>query len=103
MIGIRPGGDRGTAHPLLSAVVVANMGEARNAIIVHSADAVIVVGGSWGTLSELALAKRRGGIPVISLGGWTIRDAAGRPVDGIDEAPTPETAVARAMQDSPPA
>ena len=54
--------------PDLSVRLVTNMGEARNAIIVWSADAVIVVGGSWGALSELALAKRRGGVPVTSLG-----------------------------------
>ncbi|MBV9142072.1 MAG: hypothetical protein JO115_14350 [Pseudonocardiales bacterium] len=45
------------------------MGEARNAIIVWSADAVIAIGGSWGTLSEIALANRRGGIPVIHFPG----------------------------------
>ena len=41
-----------------TAVVATNMGEARNAVIVQSADAVIAVGGSWGTLSEVALAMR---------------------------------------------
>jgi len=64
---------------------------------VWSADSVIVVGGSWGTLSELALAKRRGGVPVISLGGWQILDTDGRPVPGIDVVATPEDAVALAM------
>jgi hypothetical protein len=54
-----------------------------------SACAVIAVGGSWGTLSEIALAKRRGGIPVLSLGGW--------PLPGVDQAATPEEAVARAL------
>src|SRR5262249_3258459 len=68
VIGVRPNDSRAGASPDLSAVIVTNMGEARNAIIVWSADAVIVVGGSWGTLSELALAKRRGEMPVISLG-----------------------------------
>ena len=97
VIGIRPNDSREGAHPDLSAVVVTNMGEARNAIIVWSADAVIVIGGSWGTLSELALAKRRGSIPVISLGGWRIHDADGNPVPGIDHVPDPDTAVAQAM------
>lgn len=49
--------------PDLSAVIVTNLGEARNAVIVWSADAVIAIGGSWGTLSEIALAKRRGDSP----------------------------------------
>lgn len=97
VVGVRPNDSREGAHPDLSAVVVTNMGEARNAIIVWSADAVIIIGGSWGTLSELALAKRRGGIPVISLGGWRIHDADGNPIPGIDHAPDPDTAVDRAM------
>lgn len=52
MIGIRPDADRAAAHPGLSAVVVTNLGEARNSVIVHSADVVIVVGGSWGARSS---------------------------------------------------
>lgn len=97
VIGVRPDDDRRTAHPDLSAVVVTNMGEARNAVVVWSADAVIVIGGSWGTLSELALAKRRGGIPVINLGGWSILDAAGTPIPGIHHVTAPENAVDLAM------
>ncbi|WP_133806019.1 LOG family protein [Kribbella caucasensis] len=97
VIGVRPGNTRDGASPDLDAVLVTNMGEARNAVIVWSADAVIVIGGSWGTLSELALAKRRGGVPVISLGGWTILDANGQPVAGIDVADSPEHAVELAM------
>lgn len=80
-----------------------NLGEARNAISVWSADAVIVVGGSWGTLSELALAKRRGGVPVISLDGWRLLDKEGRPVPGIEHVETPEEAVEAAMAGKPPA
>lgn len=63
VIGIRPNDTRDGANEHLSAVIVTGMGEARNAIIIWSADVVIIVGGSWGTLSELALAKRRGGVP----------------------------------------
>lgn len=102
VIGVRPGADREGASPDLDAVLVTNMGEARNAILVWSADAVIVVGGSWGTLSELALAKRRGGVPVISLGGWQILDTTGQPVEGIELANTPEHAVELALQLRPP-
>ena len=97
VIGVRPGGDRTDAAPELSATIVTNMGEARNAVIVWSADAVIVVGGSWGTLSELALAKRRGGVPVISLGGWRVLDQQGRTVPGIAEAATAAEAVKLAL------
>ncbi|MFC0863782.1 hypothetical protein ACFHYQ_15875 [Sphaerimonospora cavernae] len=57
-------------------------GEARNTIIVNSGDAVIVIGGSWGTLSELALAMRHGRAPVVQLGGWRLLDQNGDPVPG---------------------
>ncbi|MGC9667821.1 TIGR00725 family protein [Planosporangium sp. 12N6] len=97
VIGVRPNDSREGASPDLSATIVTNMGEARNAIIVWSADAVIVVGGSWGTLSELALAKRRGDVPVISLGGWQVLDHEGRPVPGIAIAESPEAAAELAL------
>src|SRR3954447_670776 len=89
VIGVRPNNSREGSSPDLSATIVTNMGEARNAVIIWSADAVIVIGGSWGTLSELALAKRRGGVPVVQLGGWTILDQSGRAVEGIELAETP--------------
>lgn len=93
VIGVLPGADASDAGPDLSAVIVTNMGQARNAIIVQSADAVIAVGGSWGTLSEVAHAMRRGGVPVVSLGGWQLLDGGGRPVPGIQVADSPEHAV----------
>lgn len=97
VVGVRPGATKEGANPDLSVVLATNMGEARNAVLVWSADAVIVVGGSWGTLSELALAKRRG-VPVISLGGWQILDVAGNPLPGAPPtAATPREAVAFAL------
>jgi len=80
VIGVVPGDSMADACADLSAVIVTNMGEARNAIIVRSADALIAIGGSWGTLSEITLAKRRGGVPVVTLGGWSIFDAQGEPI-----------------------
>jgi uncharacterized protein (TIGR00725 family) len=97
VIGVRPDGSRDAAPADLSAVIATNMGEARNAIIVWSADAVVVVGGSWGTLSEVALARRRGGVPVVSLGGWRVVDADGEPVPGITYVDTPEEAMRAAL------
>ncbi|RDI66260.1 SLOG cluster 4 domain-containing protein [Nocardia pseudobrasiliensis] len=96
VIGIRPDTDRSATCPRLSAVLYTNMGEARNAILIESADAVIVIGGSWGTLSELALAHRRGGIPIVSLGGWSIADTHGQPIP-ITTAADPAEAVAYAL------
>jgi uncharacterized protein (TIGR00725 family) len=93
VVGVRPGDDRAGASNDLTATVVTNMGEARNAVIVWSADAVVVVGGSWGTLSEVALARRRGGVPVVSVGGWRVVDAAGAEVPGIVHVATAEEAV----------
>jgi uncharacterized protein (TIGR00725 family) len=92
VIGVLPHEDRSSASPDLSATIATNLGQARNAVIVWSADAVIVVGGSWGTLSELALAMRRG-VPVVAVGGWRVVDGRGEPVPGPVAAATPEEAV----------
>nr|WP_269330133.1 TIGR00725 family protein [Kineosporia babensis] len=98
VIGIRPGADREGASPDLSVTIVTNIGEARNAVIVWSADAVIAVGGSWGTLSEVALARRRGGVPVVVLDGWRVVGPDGTTVDdGIAYVSSPEEAVQQAL------
>jgi uncharacterized protein (TIGR00725 family) len=97
VIGVRPDGSRRGASPDLSATIVTNLGQARNAVIVWSADAVIAIGGSWGTLSEVALAMRRGGVPVIALGGWRVVDRDGAGVPGIQHVDTPEAAVRLAL------
>jgi uncharacterized protein (TIGR00725 family) len=93
VIGVRPDADKSTASPDLSAVIVTNLGEARNAVIIWSADAVISVGGSWGTLSEIALAKRRGEVPVVCINGWRIVDSDNNPVAGLTYVDTPEQAL----------
>ena len=97
VIGVRPDTDPTRICDGLSAVLYTGMGEARNAILIWSADAVIVIGGSWGTLSELALANRRGGVPVITLGGWQIHDADGVPIESATTATTPADAVEIAL------
>ncbi|MFE5495389.1 TIGR00725 family protein [Streptomyces virginiae] len=97
VIGIRADTDRAAVPDALSAVVFTDMGEARNAVIVASADAVISVGGSWGTLSEIALAGRRGGIPVVCLAGWQVTDQTGSPVVGPVHVATPQEAVVTAL------
>ncbi|GEM35717.1 hypothetical protein NN4_02360 [Nocardia ninae NBRC 108245] len=97
VIGVRPDTEREAVCAGLSAVLFTGMGEARNAILVASADAVIIVGGSWGTLSELALARHRGGIPVVSLGGWQLLDGDGNPLDASISVNDPADAVARVL------
>lgn len=93
VVGILSRPDREHASPDLSIVIPTGVGEARNNIIVNSADAVIVIGGSWGTLSELALAMRHGRVPVVQLGGWRLLDQHGRPVPGVRLARSPEHAL----------
>jgi uncharacterized protein (TIGR00725 family) len=97
VVGIRPGDDREGASPDLSVTIVTNLGEARNAVIVWSADAVIAIGGSWGTLSEVALAQRRGGVPVVVLDGWRVVAADGAPVEGISYVDSADEAVTKAL------
>jgi uncharacterized protein (TIGR00725 family) len=66
-IAILPGVDRAAASPGHAVVLPTGMGEMRNALLVRSADAVLAIGGSWGTLSEVALAARIG-VPVVTIG-----------------------------------
>jgi len=68
-IGVIPSYDRSSADPSIDIVIATGMGSARNAIIVATADAAIAVGGSYGTLSEIALARKLGK-PVVALGSW---------------------------------
>jgi len=77
-LGILPGDDRGEANPWVTVAVPTGIGELRNALLVRSVDAVVAVGGSWGTLSEIALACRTG-VPVWSIHGWDL-PAEGGPV-----------------------
>ena len=65
-LGILPDGDRNRANPYLTYTIATNLGHARNMLIAHSADAVIAVDGSYGTVSEAAIALKLGK-PVIAL------------------------------------
>ncbi len=65
-LGILPDGDRGQANPYLTYTIATNLGHARNMLIAHSADAVIAVNGSYGTVSEAAIALKLGK-PVVAL------------------------------------
>jgi uncharacterized protein (TIGR00725 family) len=70
-VGILPGTDRAQANPYVDIPIVTGLGEARNALVVRSADAVIAVRGGYGTLSEIALALKMGR-PVVGLGTWQL-------------------------------
>jgi uncharacterized protein (TIGR00725 family) len=70
-IGILPDEDRGRANPYLTYSVATGMGQARNLAVVCSGDVVIAVGGEYGTLSEIGLARKIGR-PVVVLEGWEL-------------------------------
>ena len=70
-IGVIPGDDRRSANPHVRIPIVTGIGYARNVIIIRSAQAVIAVGGGYGTLTEIGYALD-GKIPVIGLKTWKI-------------------------------
>ncbi|HSI80694.1 MAG TPA: hypothetical protein VK919_08600, partial [Solirubrobacterales bacterium] len=72
VIGIIPGDDPAAANPHCTHVVATGVGYARNLAVVASGDAVVAIGGEWGTLSEIAFARRIGR-PVIALDSWTVK------------------------------
>lgn len=94
-VGILPGADRRAANPWVSVALPTGMGEARDALVARAADAVIAVGGEFGTLAEIALALTAG-TPVVGLGTWELaRD--GEPVDAIVRAGGAREAAERAL------
>ncbi|GAB2742982.1 SLOG cluster 4 domain-containing protein [Nocardioides pakistanensis] len=70
-VALLPGTDRADASPDHRIVIPTGMGEMRNALVVRSADAVLAIGGAWGTLSEIALAARTG-VPVFAVDSWDL-------------------------------
>lgn len=85
-IGILPGSERTEANPFVDVAVVTGMGQARNVLIVLSADALIAIGGGFGTLSEIALALRHGK-PVVGLRTWeAVRGGRAAPVVSVQSA-----------------
>lgn len=93
-IGILPGNSRKDANPYVQIPIVTGMGYTRNAIVAKSGQAVIAIGGSYGTLSEIAYALQSD-IPVISLGTWSLARegvvdksiiVAQNPVDAVEKA-----------------
>jgi uncharacterized protein (TIGR00725 family) len=76
-VGLLPGTDRAGCAATIA--IPTGLGELRNGLLVRAADAVVAVGGSWGTLSEIALAMRTG-VPLALLGpGWDVTGPAVAP------------------------
>ncbi|TMG57971.1 MAG: TIGR00725 family protein [Chloroflexi bacterium] len=89
VVGILPDSDRAEVNAHLTIAIATGLGQARNAVIVTAADSVIAIGQGWGTLSEIALARRLGR-PVFALGTWDVK--------GLDLVHSPEEAVKRALE-----
>ena len=88
-VGILPEADRSSANPYVDIPIATGFGDGRNVIIVRTADLLIAVGGSFGTLSEIAYARKMEK-PVIGVASWEI--------PGMMKATTPAEAVKMAME-----
>jgi uncharacterized protein (TIGR00725 family) len=96
-VALLPGRHASEANPWVDVVIPTGLAEARNALVVLAASAVIAVGGEYGTLSEIALALRAG-IPVIGVGTWSLTRPNGGSDSGIVPVEDPVAAVAVAIQ-----
>ncbi len=98
VVGILPGDDAGQANPWVGLPIVTGLGEARNAILMRTAQAVIAVGGEYGTLSEIAFALKFGR-PVVGLHTWRASgpNQAALPIHSVDSAPEAVAAVLTAL------
>ncbi len=90
-VGLLPGTERRGANPFVDVAIPTGLGELRNGLVVRTADALVAVGGEWGTLSEIALAVKTG-TPVVGLGTWPLER------DEIAQAVDPADAVAQALR-----
>ena len=90
-IGILPGESRAEANEWIDHAVVTGIGHARNLAVAASGDAVIAVGGSWGTLAEIGFAMRLGRRVVVLDPGWDL--------EGLERAATPAQAVDAVLAD----
>jgi uncharacterized protein (TIGR00725 family) len=88
VVGILPDTDRAGANPNVTISLPTGMGQARNVLIVTAAESVIAIGDGWGTLSEIAVARRLGR-PVVALDSWSVK--------GLESVDTPADAVRRAL------
>jgi uncharacterized protein (TIGR00725 family) len=97
VIGIVPGEDADSANPYVTHAVASGIGHARNLAVVASGDAVIAIGGEWGTLAEIGFARRLGR-RVAALRGWTVSGAgAMEGAPGIESVDDPGAAVRLAL------
>lgn len=91
-VGLLPGLARADANPWVAVALPTGMGELRNGLVVRAADAVLAVGGAWGTLSEIALA-RAAGRPVVGVASWDL--------EGVRRCASAEEAVRTVLAGAP--
>ncbi|HUK77225.1 MAG TPA: TIGR00725 family protein [Thermoleophilia bacterium] len=94
-VGVLPGLDRTGAAPDLTLSLLTGVGHARNLAVVASGDVVIALGGAWGTLSEIGLARSIGR-EVVLLESWELRAPAGE-LEGLHRAADAAQAVELAL------
>jgi uncharacterized protein (TIGR00725 family) len=70
-VGILPGSDRADANDFVDVSLPTGLGEMRNALVARAAEAVVAIGGAWGTLAEIAFA-RAAGTPVFGVDTWNL-------------------------------
>lgn len=95
-IGILPGIDPLQGNPYLTVVIPTGLGHARNALVIQAGQAIIAIGGGYGTLSEIGIALKSGR-RVIGLDTWQATNANGQSL-GLIEVQTPEEAVGLALE-----
>ncbi len=87
-IGIIPGTEKSETNSYVDVPIITGMGHGRNVIVVRSSDSIIAIGGSYGTLSEIAFALRLK-IPVIGISTWNVSsniEKAENPKEAVDMA-----------------
>src|SRR4051795_2519005 len=94
-IGILPGTSRADANPHVDVAIATGLGELRNGLVVRAADALVAVGGEFGTLAEIALALKARK-PVVALGGWELA-REGEPIDAVVRATDAADAVTKVL------
>ena len=95
-VGLLPGLDRAEGNAYLTVALPTGLDQGRNLLLVRSSDALVAVGGGFGTLSEIAIALRAG-TPVIGLATWSLR-LDSRAVDAFPVADDPDAAADMALE-----
>src|SRR3954468_23556882 len=94
-VGILPGASREDANRYVDVAIPTGLGQLRNGLVVRAADALVAVGGEFGTLSEIALALKAAK-PVVAIGGWELA-LEGAPIQALVRAAGADDAVAKVL------